>query len=110
MECDVEFNELINNLGGENIAGEKLKSNNKQEWNDPNDNSSNSSGFTGLPGGFRNGAGIFYDLKVKGCWWSSTKKIDGIAFRLNLLNGQSGAYVTFVPAGNGFSIRCIKDQ
>ncbi|MBM3455516.1 MAG: hypothetical protein FJX80_10255, partial [Bacteroidetes bacterium] len=35
-------------------------------------NGTNSSGFSGLPGGYRNYSGYFYDMGFNGFWWSST--------------------------------------
>ena len=35
-------------------------------------NGTNSSGFSGLPGGYRNPGGYFSDAGVSGSWWSST--------------------------------------
>ena len=68
----------------------------------------NSSGFTGLPGGGRstlNGYGLGY----YGNWWSSTKDItDGIAWPRGL-DGTSGVIRWPEPEKSGFSVRCIKD-
>ena len=42
-------------------------------WHAPNTGATNSSGFTGLPGGYRDNDGTFYDIGYNGYWWSSTE-------------------------------------
>jgi uncharacterized protein (TIGR02145 family) len=53
-----EWNTLINFLGGSSLAGGALKSTHIQPtiggWSSPNTGATNSTGFTGLPGGYRN--------------------------------------------------------
>jgi hypothetical protein len=44
-------------------------------WNNPNVGATNSSGFTGLPGGYRDFIGPFYSVGYYGYWWSSTEAI-----------------------------------
>ena len=77
-----EWNKLITFLGGENIAGEKMKKPGTLYWNDPflynpNNKATNSSSFTGLPGGNRysveyDNDGDFGGLGMGGAWWSSS--------------------------------------
>lgn len=61
---------LSNFLGGDAVSGGKLKS--TIGWKSPNTGATNSSGFSGLPGGFRNilsfGIAEYY-----GYWWSATE-------------------------------------
>lgn len=61
-------------LGGDAVAGAKMKEAGTTHWNSPNTGSTNSSGFTGLPGGNReNYDGVFYNLGKYGGWWGSTQ-------------------------------------
>ena len=66
-----EWEELINSLGGVNIAGGKLKENGMAHWNIPNTGATNSSGFAALPGGFRGPDGIYYELGKHGDYWGT---------------------------------------
>ena len=52
VPSDAEWTELINCLGGEDVAGGKMKAVSAL-WYSPNTGATNSSGFTGLPGGYR---------------------------------------------------------
>jgi len=57
LPSDAEWTKLTNYLGGEEIAGGKLKA--TTGWNSPNSGADNSSGFSGLPGGSRDTFGFF---------------------------------------------------
>jgi len=104
VPTDGEFTELTDFLGGESVAGGKMKS--TSGWNSGG-NGSNSSGFTGLPGGSRYSGG-FYSLGSSGLWWSASESgsgswgrelgyNDGVVDRLNF-----NRYY-------GFSARCVLD-
>ncbi|MBK9330086.1 MAG: fibrobacter succinogenes major paralogous domain-containing protein [Sphingobacteriales bacterium] len=57
VPTDAEWTILTTYLGGDSIAGRVMKSINL--WLNPNIGSTNSSGFTGLPAGWRDGFGSF---------------------------------------------------
>lgn len=66
-------------------------------------------GFSALPGGRRDGDGIFLELGGTGCWWSSTVNTS-FSSKFLFLNYNYGGI--FISSGNkryGFSVRCIKD-
>ena len=65
-EWDVLVRKL---LGGIRIAGGKMKETGTMHWLMPNSNATNSSGFTGLPGGYRYNNGKFFDMGTSGNWW-----------------------------------------
>jgi uncharacterized protein (TIGR02145 family) len=67
-----EFTILTNSLGGDSIAGRKLKEEGVVHWETPNIDSTNESGFTTLPGGYLdiNGEKIM-NISKNGIWWSS---------------------------------------
>ena len=89
VSTDTEWTTLTTCLGGINVAGGKMKETGTAHWNSPNTDATNSSGFTGLPGGFRNYDGTFYFIGFNGYWWSSSE--DGAAYAwyryLNYSNG-----------------------
>ena len=60
-------------LGGDAVAGFKMKEAGAVHWINANTNNNNSSGFTGLPGGARYGGGAFSNLGYLGLFWSSTE-------------------------------------
>jgi uncharacterized protein (TIGR02145 family) len=96
-----------------NIAGGALKSTAMQPtpggWNPPNTGATNSSGFTALPGGFRNDDGDFTNMPNNGCWWSSSVSFGSHAWYRSLYETNS-----FIPRHpntptHGVSVRCLKD-
>lgn len=102
-----EWTELINYLGGNDVAGGKLKA--KEGWNDSNISSTNSSGFSALPGGYRNYGGIFGGAGTEGYWWSSTENGSGawyfsMRYDDNVVNKYGNNHQRA-----GFSVRYVKD-
>jgi len=63
---DAEWTSLITYLGGDAIAGGKMKSTGTTLWTDPNEGATNESGFTGLPGGSRSSLAD-YEVTVWEC-------------------------------------------
>ena len=117
VPTDAEWSTLINCLdpianGGantSNVAGGAMKENGTTHWYNPNTGATNSSGFTGLPGGYRNGDGPFYYVNTFGCWWSSSETDTTSAWNRYLNNDTSHAASWFYVKTGGFSVRCIKD-
>ena len=108
---DDEFGTLITNLGGIDIAGGKLKEAGTEHWLPPNTGATNENGFTGLPGGYRNGLkGFFENKKAFGHWWSSTRYDSSQAWGLGLFYLDIPANRSESIIKNGFSIRCIKNS
>ena len=105
-----EFTILSNYLGGESVAGGKMKETGTIHWAAPNTGATNESNFTGLPGGQRNELGDFTGVSLNGIWWSSTPYNEIKPWYRSL-----GSTISNLFVGNGslnirgFSIRCIKD-
>ena len=109
-----EWKSLIEFLEGVEKAGYKMKS--KSGWYQDG-NGGNTSGFTGLPGGFRNYDETFYLIGRVGIWWSSTESNTYNAWGRQLTDYQddiihvdNGAYIVGRVKGDGLSVRCIKDK
>jgi uncharacterized protein (TIGR02145 family) len=66
-------------------------------------------GFSGLPGGFRDGSGPFYDVGYSGGWCSSTEYSSGGAWGRYLSFLYGGVYVNYYDEQFGFSVRCLRD-
>jgi len=96
----------LNNYLGKN-AGLKLKA--QIIWSDI-DRESNSSGFTGLPGGIVYNSTEFESIEKRGSWWSATKESNGIfILSYNLYNNSSTLDNTQNSKDCGMSIRCVKE-
>jgi Fibrobacter succinogenes major domain (Fib_succ_major). len=106
-----EWTELTNFLGGDSIAGGKLKETGTKHWKDLNVRATNESGFTGIPGGYRSDYGIFEDLGYSGYWWSSTEDPDayGMAYVRGLSGSVKYSFINIFRKGDAAAIRCIKD-
>jgi uncharacterized protein (TIGR02145 family) len=108
IPTSTEFNTLTTFLGGETVAGGKMKEAGLCHWSTPNTDATNTSGFTGLPGGYRDDE-VFIEISNYGLWWSSTEAV--IAFATYLLLGydNSNAFIYDNDKNYGFSVRLIKD-
>ncbi|MEZ7817052.1 MAG: FISUMP domain-containing protein, partial [Flavobacteriales bacterium] len=80
--------------------GGKMKDN--IQWN-----GTNSSGWSGLPGGFRDSGG-FYNDGGYGDWWSASESGSNSWKRL-LSNSLVGVYRGSSDRDYGFSARCVRD-
>jgi uncharacterized protein (TIGR02145 family) len=107
IPSDAEWNRLINFLGGEELAGHKMKS--TWAWLDGG-NGNNVSGFNGLPGGLRNYVGTFYFIGYNGIWWSSTEDDTfNNALCRTLDYGNGSVYSFYDDKTYGYSVRCLRD-
>ncbi len=78
-------------------------------WLD-DENGTNVSGFSGLPGGAKATVGHFYDAGYSGNWWSSSNSDDANAWYRDLeLTSPAQVYRASTNRNHGFSVRCIKD-
>jgi uncharacterized protein (TIGR02145 family) len=114
VPTDAEWTTLTSFLGGETVAGGKLRSTGLQYWVSPNQDATNESGFSGLPGGYRYIFGTFNYFGYYGSWWSSTEIDTGTAWYRLLLFNDGSVYSTEASSyGNfkhrGFSVRCLRD-
>jgi uncharacterized protein (TIGR02145 family) len=100
---------LITYLGGESVAGGKMKEKGVTHWKSPNTGATNESGFKALPGGEPMPPLWFANIGGMGEWWSSTESnyLDGnylyITFDNNIIIRSS------IYKNGGFSVRCIKN-
>lgn len=109
VPSDAEWTTLTNYLGGENAAGGKLKESGISHWGTPNDGATNSSGFTALPGGFRQDDGSFYNINDDATWWSSSVNNPQSARGRNVNYNYSYVTKDSYNKNFGFSVRCVKD-
>jgi uncharacterized protein (TIGR02145 family) len=107
VPSDDEWTILTDYLGGWKVAGGKLKF--TSVWDSPNSGATNSTGFTGLPAGFRSFFGVYKEMGQYGYFLSSTKVDDTyVRGRTPSFNGVALDATLFFK-NDGFSVRCIKD-
>jgi len=101
-----DWETLIAFLGGEGVAGGKLKATGSV-WASPNTGATNESGFSGLPGGCNvNG---YVEIGLDGNYWSSTSETCNFAWFLNQYKDKSSAELACTNKNYGYSVRCIKE-
>ena len=109
VPSDAEWVQVTNYLGGEGVAGSKLKEPGTAHWKSPNDCDSNNTGFKGLPGGHRDSQGEFGDIGEYGYWWSTTVfNTDNAWFRYMSYDNLALPKVAFYKY-DGYSVRCLKN-
>lgn len=110
VPTDAEYTLLTDYLGGEPVAGGKMKSTGTQYWLTPNAAATNESGFSGLPGGKRSiFSGAFGNIGYSGTWWSSTEETAGSAFYRSLDYSTGDVYRNDDGKVAGLSVRCLRD-
>ncbi len=90
-------------------GGGSLKESGISHWQNPNTGATNSTGFTGLPGGYRYQSGIFDFVGQTGYWWSSGAYTTGNAYDRYLGFGDTYIYRSAPEKIEGLSVRIIKD-
>jgi len=107
-----DWHRLLEAVGGQSTAGEKLKS--TSDWK-RGGNGVDSYGFSALPGGHRNSNGRFGGVGDFGYWWTATYWPDPGNY------GKDGSYsqlMSYMQAhveegandkGGGKSVRCVMD-
>ncbi len=109
VPTNAEWTVLTDYFGGASVAGGKLKEVGITSWNSPNTGTSNTSLFTGLPGGIRDGSGNYTNIGTYGIWWSSTESSTLSAWTRNLFNYNGDANSYYYSKRNGLSVRCLRD-
>jgi uncharacterized protein (TIGR02145 family) len=104
-----EWNLLANYLGGDNVAGNFIKESGHTHWENSISGSSNSSGLTLVPGGYRNYKGQFFYIGYHAYLWSSTEYNSNAWYRY-LYSNDAAIHVGYASKDNGFSVRCLKDD
>lgn len=111
IPTEAEWSVLISFLGGENVAGGKIKESGTSHWLAPNEGATNESGFTALPGGGRYDNGNF---ALKGLFglWSTSAENDVSRVWYRTLDWNSSKIVNHHDGSKngGGSIRCIRDK
>ena len=106
VASSAEWTVLTDFLGGEYVAGEKLKS--TSGWANGG-NGDNSSGFNGLPGGDCDSSGYFYDRTEDGGFWSSSEYSTGDAWGRFLYGNYARVSRYYDNKNSGLSVRCLRD-
>lgn len=106
IPSDMEWKQLTDQLGGNEVAGKKMKS--TQGWA-RHGNGTNESGFGGLPGGYRYDYGFFNYGELFAVWWASPVEFTSFAWLYYQAYNFGNAFRYFPNKAFGFSVRCVKN-
>jgi len=110
IPTDGEWTALTTFLVGESVAGGKMKEAGYAHWAAPNTGATNSSGFTALPGGYRDYDGSFYYLPYHvAIFWSSSQYDAASAWARGLGFDNVDVSRINLSKAYGFSNRCVQD-
>jgi uncharacterized protein (TIGR02145 family) len=113
---EAEWLQLTDYLGGEEVAGGKLKETGTNHWISPNIGATNECGFTALPGGCRYidlSRTNFSSINYSGYWWSFDYRADFTpprAWQRGIFFDRVIIYSQAYSKEEGNSIRCIRDN
>jgi len=110
IPSDDEWTTLTDFLGGESVAGGKMKEAGTTHWFPPNTGATNESGFTALPGGYRDIVGNLCDLTYNALFWSSSENSSSHAWNRYLNYSGDAVHRYFSNKEHGFSVRCVQDN
>lgn len=106
VPSDSDYAALITYLGGNPGAGGKLKETGTTYWKTPNTGATNSSGFTGRPGGYHDDT--FYSIQDTMFLWTTTP--DGTsAWSRGAVYTTANTFSVSVAKTNYLSVRLVKD-
>ena len=121
IPSETDIIKLIEYLGGDTIAGSKLKESGLSHWKYKNDFGTDNFNFRGLPGGIRGENGDFCGIGTEADWWTSSYFLPnlchpegsgGIMYILGeyWANGNfKKLYKSSTILSYGCSVRCIKN-
>lgn len=117
VPTDADWAALNTFLGGESIAGGKLKEMGTTHWTAPNTSADNNTAFTALPGGYRASSGEFEGINNFSIYWSTAYNVgdterataSSTVWIWIISSNTSSFYKDAYHQNYGFSVRCIKD-
>jgi len=111
VPSDTEWTTLTTYLGGESVAGQTMKSTNGWRYNSEfgTNKGTNTSGFSALPGGYRDYRGAFSNANLHGYWWSSKESNAAVSWYRSLSYDVNYVIRNYFDKEVGFSVRCVSD-
>jgi uncharacterized protein (TIGR02145 family) len=112
VPTDAEWTILTTYLGGESIAGGKLKETGTTHWYEPNTGATNETGFKAVPCGSRSSDGTFESIDqiiFDVYWWTPTTDVDYMAISRRVNYFDSICEPWELNKEHGMSVRCLKN-
>ena len=108
VATSAEWSQLVACLSGSSVAGGKMKSTSAL-WSAPNTGADNSSGFSGLPAGWKSTTGNYSLLGDAAYFWSFDERNATQGEYLKLVNDFASTATNGATKTFGYSVRCIRD-
>ena len=108
IPSDSAWTVLEGYLGGPVVAGGPLKETGFDHWSSPNTGATNSTGFTGVGGGYSL-PGSFGHLKARAYLWTSSSSSSTHTWMRSLYYYLGGTGRNLGAIQSGFSVRCLKE-
>lgn len=96
LPTDTDWDELVNALGGEDVAAKKLQPQGQ-------------TGFNALLGGYANGSSFWF-IESYGGFWSATSYDENHAWYRFFTKKDDSLTKTYFSKNYGFSVRCVKND
>lgn len=110
IPLEAEMLKLINYLGGETVAGGKIKKAGIAHWNSPNTGATNESGFSALPAGIRDWGEYTTAIGSQASYWSSSVGTsEHTAYQISVSYNSASLVKIQTYKNGGACVRCIKD-
>lgn len=106
---EAEFTTLITFLGGDAVAGGKLKETGYLHWINPNVGATNSSGFSARASGFRNQDGTYQNISSRAYFALASENTSTTSWYLKIFSDYPSVLMDYGLKCEGHSVRCVKD-
>lgn len=110
IPTETEWINLTIYLGGEGVAGGKMKATGTTFWYSPNTTATNSSGLTALGVGARENVGFFGNITYYAYLWSSSQNLATTAYLWLLYCYNPNVIRIAFDKSNGYSVRCLRNN
>ncbi|MCX6223237.1 MAG: PKD domain-containing protein [Bacteroidia bacterium] len=105
----MEFETMINAVGGPEIAGGKLKDYEQLIWKEVNVGATNEVGFGALPAGRRYDSGLFAGIGYYAQFFSSTEYNSREAYNMTIGYDYANVFIYNYKKIYAISVRCVKN-
>ena len=113
-EMEIQIGLSKNDVDAYNLPGTteggKLKAIGFEHWNSPNQDATNSTGFSALGCGFRNSNGGFGRIGKGTSFWTSTDGNQDMAWFRSLHNDRGDIHRGYYKKSFAYNVRCVKDK
>jgi uncharacterized protein (TIGR02145 family) len=109
IPSDAEWDNMVADWGGTSLAGSAMKETGNDNWNTPNTDATNESGFTARPAGLVTSGLASGEKGSSAYFWTSTESGSLNAYTIKLIKDGGSVANTALPKANHYSVRCKKD-